>query len=256
MRCAIVSKWWPLLWLWVDWVTMTVRACPHRLGRSLSASQSEPDAVSKGEHRYWHQQHPHHWVHNQTGSLLRNGRRHRQLQSASIKTRTAAIRQATNMIQTIFTNAEANGVNMRAKCVRLSFHDCVGGCDGCVDLANLANRGLDVPIDALDPVVQTVKRFLTVGDVWALCGLLACRNQDGTNVGFPMNFVGRPQCAGGATKGGPNRILPSAHFTTQQVIDYFAANFNFNPKETAAILGTRRVPHIKLVVYAACRVIL
>jgi hypothetical protein len=234
----MVSKWWTLVWVWwVGWVTITARACPHRLGHSSSASQSERDAVSRGEHHYWYQQHPHHLVHNKTGSSsLRHGR-HRQLQSAPIRTRTAAIRQATSMIETIFTNAEATGVNMRAKCVRLSFHDCVGGiCDGCVDLTNIANRGLDIPIDALAPVVQTVQRFLTVGDVWALCGLVACRNQDGTNVGFPMNFVGRPHF--GNPKGGPNRVLPSPHFTTSQVIDFFATNFNFSPKEAVAILGT------------------
>jgi hypothetical protein len=33
------------------------------------------------------------------------------------------------------------------KFVRLGFPDCVGACDGCVDLTNPDNNGLDIPIN-------------------------------------------------------------------------------------------------------------
>jgi hypothetical protein len=47
-----------------------------------------------------------------------------------------------------------------AKLLRLSLHDCVDGCDGCVDLANHDNFGFDIPIDALDQVFCRNKEFL------------------------------------------------------------------------------------------------
>jgi Peroxidase len=50
-------------------------------------------------------------------------------------------------------------------------------------------------------------------------------------------IVGRPQCAGGATTAGPHRALPSAHFSTKKVVDFFAKTFNFSPDETVAIIG-------------------
>jgi hypothetical protein len=46
-----------------------------------------------------------------------------------------------------------NGRLSRPKFVRLGFHDCVGGCDGCVDLGNPDIFGLEEPIDALASVV-------------------------------------------------------------------------------------------------------
>jgi Peroxidase len=126
-----------------------------------------------------------------------------------------------------------------AKFVRLSFHDCVGGCDGCVDLSNPSNFGLDIPITALAPIVEHSAKYLTTGDVWALAGLVSAKaSQDNTSFSFPLQFVGRPHCAGNATTRGPKRKLPSAHFTTEEVVDYFKENFNFSPQESVAILGT------------------
>eukprot|EP00121_Abeoforma_whisleri_P016164 Awhi_evm1s14843 len=36
------------------------------------------------------------------------------------------------------------------KLVRLSFHDCVGGCDGCINLNNPENNGLGPIVDTLE----------------------------------------------------------------------------------------------------------
>jgi Peroxidase len=145
-----------------------------------------------------------------------------------------AIQMATTMIKQIIVDNKGMG----AKFVRLSFHDCVGGCDGCVDLSNPSNFGLQTPIDILVPVVQHNGQFLTIGDIWALAGLVASRvSQKDTTVSFALQFVGRPQCAGADTTGGPHRVLPSAHFSTKKVVDFFAKTFNFSPDETVAILG-------------------
>jgi Peroxidase len=61
---------------------------------------------------------------------------------------------------------------LAAKFVRLSFHDCVGGCDGCVDMNDLDNGGLDIPMNALQPIVTkytqgSANASLTRADVWA-----------------------------------------------------------------------------------------
>jgi Peroxidase len=146
-----------------------------------------------------------------------------------------AIHTATAMITQIVTADPPMG----AKCIRLSFHDCVGGiCDGCVELASPSNFGLKAPIDALDPVVQISAPYLTPGDVWALCGLVSARvSQVTTSIEFPLQFVGRPHCDGGDTTGGPHRVLPSAHFTTNKVVTFFAREFGFTESDTVAILG-------------------
>jgi Peroxidase len=147
-----------------------------------------------------------------------------------------AIQMATTQITQIITNVEG----MEAKFVRLSFHDCVGGCDGCVDLSNPSNFGLHIPIDALEPVVQNVGAYLTIGDVWALAGSVAARvSQKDTYAQFPLQFVGRRQCEGGtsASKAGPRRQLPSPHFTTKRVLEFFSNTFGFSAEESAAILG-------------------
>jgi Peroxidase len=134
---------------------------------------------------------------------------------------------------------------MAAKMVRLSFHDCVGGCDGCVDMSNLDNRGLDTPINVLQPIVTkyTGNTPLTRADIWVLAGLTAAGNaQSITSEAFPLTLIGRPVCANfpngtAATRAGPDRTMPSAHLTSQQLVNFFSAGFGFTADETVAIMG-------------------
>mmetsp|Transcript_29448 Transcript_29448/g.46406 ORF Transcript_29448/g.46406 Transcript_29448/m.46406 type:complete len:582 (-) Transcript_29448:87-1832(-) len=59
-----------------------------------------------------------------------------------------------------------------AKIVRLSFHDCVGGCDGAVNLANPANHGLETILADIGGVVTNLQALtsfpLNRADAWAL----------------------------------------------------------------------------------------
>jgi len=59
-----------------------------------------------------------------------------------------------------------------AKIVRLSFHDCVGGCDGAVAMDNPANQGLQIVLDDLQDVVTSLQALtvfpLNRADAWAL----------------------------------------------------------------------------------------
>ncbi len=43
--------------------------------------------------------------------------------------------------------------------LRLLFHDCVGGCDGCIDLTNTENNGLEGPMTEILPLVEKFKGF-------------------------------------------------------------------------------------------------
>lgn len=106
--------------------------------------------------------------------------------------------------------------------VRLAMHDCIGGCDGCVDVANPDNAGLEDVIDALAPIVEQhvvvqntnsmpgpgdsgsssggmgAEPNLSRADVWVLAALEGAKA--GQNLGemdmvdFPMQWIGRRDC--------------------------------------------------------------
>ena len=137
------------------------------------------------------------------------------------------------------------------KFVRLGFHDCIGGCDGCVDLLNVDNKGLDIPIALLDPIVAKYAiQNVTRADIWALAALQAAEvGQDVMK--FPFEYYGRPTCEMknpvclNATNGvvtcsstrGPHRVMPSSNFDTRGIVDYFSKTFQMTPRETVAIMG-------------------
>lgn len=129
------------------------------------------------------------------------------------------------------------------KFVRLSFHDCVGvgGCNGCVDLNNPDNGGLDVPIDALEAIFNDNNApSLSRADLWALAGLVAARRgaqlARGTVPEFRFRF-GREDCAT-SPQGASNDVLPSASsLGTTEVFDFFDEKFGFNEDETVALMG-------------------
>ena len=62
------------------------------------------------------------------------------------------------------------------KFLRLGFHDCVGGCDGCVDMENADNNELSEPIEAIYPIVERYKNWYSRADVWA-CATLVSANR-------------------------------------------------------------------------------
>ena len=67
-----------------------------------------------------------------------------------------AIETAINDLIAEVNTEVVNGasVTMGPKFLRLAFHDCVGGCDGCVDLQNPENNGLELPINTLQKLVE------------------------------------------------------------------------------------------------------
>ncbi len=58
--------------------------------------------------------------------------------------------------------------------VRLSFHDCLGGCDGCLNLErNPDNAGLWRITDAMEPLYQNHSTLLSRADFWGLAAVVA-----------------------------------------------------------------------------------
>mmetsp|Transcript_30181 Transcript_30181/g.65163 ORF Transcript_30181/g.65163 Transcript_30181/m.65163 type:complete len:1030 (+) Transcript_30181:308-3397(+) len=144
-------------------------------------------------------------------------------------------------------------VNLAAKFVRHGFHDCVGGCDGCVDMSNPDNAGLDVPIEALEPVVDIFTHFgVTRADIWVLAALegssITQEDGDPDNRDFEMDWIGRPNCEDLNEPAdcvdetcnhirGPNRNLPSPNLDTHDLLEFFSNEFGFSDRDTVAIMG-------------------
>ena len=145
--------------------------------------------------------------------------------------------------------------------VRLGFHDCVGGCDGCVDLLNPANNGLEVIITALESVVASfAKDNVTRTDIWCLAAnVYADFAQGEQRTTFPFKYYGRPTCETLNTvcrnstgqevpctpTRGPHRVLPSPDLDTRGVLEYFQNTFGFDTQETVAILGAHTLGQVE-----------
>jgi hypothetical protein len=150
------------------------------------------------------------------------------------------------------------------KFVRLGFHDCVGFCDGCVDMSFIDNLGLDVPIEALEPITAKYERLdlgFTRADIWALSALVAAdyhqeqneEFEESDRVNFQMQFIGRQNCEDrfnnrcfgedGVTQrecsamAGPFHHLPMANTKTHDLFAFFAEEFGFSDRETVALMG-------------------
>jgi len=145
------------------------------------------------------------------------------------------------------------------KYLRLGFHDCVGGCDGCVDLENPDNNGLLEPIEEIAPIVEAFKSQYSRADVWAMATLvsadksLVALDENGELVDerpeglhwlhFPLTHVGRKDCEGADSMGigGPDIEMPSNDLTTHELLTFFGDEFNFSTDETVAIMGAHSV---------------
>ena len=146
------------------------------------------------------------------------------------------------------------------KFLRLAFHDCVGGCDGCVDMTLPDNAGLLIPINSLNTIVNRYSsQGLSRTDVWMLSAVVAADvSEVDSGLDFPFQWIGRQTCdqinsgncgrnAQGNSSpctatGGPNRALCHADTAGTNTINQFMSNnFGFNAQQTAAIMGAHTV---------------
>merc|ERR1711874_388850 len=131
--------------------------------------------------------------------------------------------------------------------VRLSFHDCVGGCDGCLNVNNHDNAGLVASLDTLY-LANSYDSLLSRADFWALAGVYAvdktielnnddCGEDDCEVPDSGLVFQwGRTDCDTApytdVDVGLPSALLDHAH-----VMSFFAGEFGFDDNETVALLG-------------------
>ncbi len=60
------------------------------------------------------------------------------------------------IINAVSPDVGDSGEFLIAMMVRLGFHDCVGGCDGCINLNNADNNGLAIPMDNLESLYASL----------------------------------------------------------------------------------------------------
>eukprot|EP00541_Cyclophora_tenuis_P019234 CAMPEP_0116546484 /NCGR_PEP_ID=MMETSP0397-20121206/3252_1 /TAXON_ID=216820 /ORGANISM="Cyclophora tenuis, Strain ECT3854" /LENGTH=335 /DNA_ID=CAMNT_0004070919 /DNA_START=132 /DNA_END=1139 /DNA_ORIENTATION=- len=156
-----------------------------------------------------------------------------------------------------------DNVKLAGKFLRLSFHDCIGGCDGCVDLLNIENRGLLEPIQALRPVVSAhagAGTFLSRADIWMLSAFTAIDMLQGPQrIDFPLRHIGRVNCEDAqdvclnedlaqvpcSDTRGPHRHHPVADITTHDLFEFFNEAFGFTIKQTVAIMGAHTIGELQ-----------
>merc|ERR1719209_2216597 len=100
--------------------------------------------------------------------------------------------------------------------VRLAFHDCVGGCDGCIDKDKPNNAGLEPFVKALEPTFKRYENILTRADFWALTSIFALKKTIKIN---NQLCQGDPGCE------------------TPELNLVFKDEFDFTGEESVALLG-------------------
>mmetsp|Transcript_34267 Transcript_34267/g.63151 ORF Transcript_34267/g.63151 Transcript_34267/m.63151 type:complete len:554 (-) Transcript_34267:470-2131(-) len=185
----------------------------------------------------------------------------------------AVLQQAREEIESICRDhLQQNGTNMAAKFLRLAFHDALGGTDGCVDLTDPDNAGLDIPIQYIQPVVdryasssslETTKATTTTGisraDIWALAALAGVEMSQDTakeRISFPLYLYGRRDCddndndatpcfntwdepvpCGKTTTAAPGYPPPGPDLVTDELLQFFLENFGLTTRETIVAMG-------------------
>jgi len=125
-----------------------------------------------------------------------------------------------------------------------------------VDLQEPDNNGLEIPIAALEPIVNSYSASLSRADVWALATIVGAESsQRGRDaLEYTFDLVGRVNCedtgvdvcvnvADGCdpSRNGPTRVMPSANLNTAEVLHFFSSEFGFGAEETVALMGAHTI---------------
>jgi len=153
-----------------------------------------------------------------------------------------AIAIVKNSVRALIKDDPANAAGF----VRLAFHDCVGGCNGCLCTLNPDNNGLAPFVILLDPTVNEVKDSeLSRADVWALAGFTAAEvaQYKKNYIPFPLEWIGRvdvEECSTGDIAGlleANCDEFPSPNLATPGLLEFMDETFCFGNEETTAIMG-------------------
>lgn len=136
---------------------------------------------------------------------------------------------------------------------------------GCADIDNVDNAGIERIIDALN---GTVSRHAIDGisraDIWALAATVGTDFGQRSNSRVDMNLKwwGRVDCektglpcraANGAVvpcsaKKGTHRALPAINLHTHELYNFFLNNFGFNQRDTVTIMGAHTFGVLRMAV--------
>jgi len=137
--------------------------------------------------------------------------------------------------------------------LRLSFHACVGGCDGCVNVNDPNNAVLADLVSDLEEVYQSqgLADIISRADLWALLGIWAvektiARNNQECNdcetvPALQTEFQwGREDCK---TAPYTDALLnfPSTLWNHSRLMDYFASDFGLTEREVTAMMGSHTI---------------
>jgi len=122
-----------------------------------------------------------------------------------------------------------------ANVVRLAFHACVGdgGCDGCINMNQADNAGLELSVDYLEAKTPAwLASGLSKADLYALAHMVAANMALG-NAGWDSDLsdyeIGRTDC-----NANTEDEFPDAHASPFQ---FFEENFGFSARDTTVIFG-------------------
>ena len=135
--------------------------------------------------------------------------------------------------------------------VRLAFHDCIGKgrCDGCINLHNEDNKGLEVYIPTLEKIYQGYKRRITRADLFAFAGVVAANyaSSNSTDVFNHKRFrVGRDDCSRDGQETDRKENFPGPNMqNVNEVWAFFKKAFGLTLKETVALMGAHSLGKLR-----------
>mmetsp|Transcript_24244 Transcript_24244/g.31476 ORF Transcript_24244/g.31476 Transcript_24244/m.31476 type:complete len:527 (+) Transcript_24244:136-1716(+) len=144
---------------------------------------------------------------------------------------------------------EYENKKMNTKLIRLAAHDCMGGCDGCINLNNMDNNGLKSTVwdmDNLTDIIQNNFINMSRADIWALAEMRAvssAMSNDDTEPNF-IYKVGRKDCANGSAFDEYEDVFPDPANNLQGLMEEMP-QFNFSKRELTALLGAHSVGNCK-----------
>eukprot|EP00494_Astrolonche_serrata_P030851 UN31119 len=138
--------------------------------------------------------------------------------------------------------AAADGYrSLLAKLIRIGFHDCVGGCNGCVNMAEPDNGGLQVAIDYIENLYSTFGEGteLSKADIYAYASMVALNVGIGSNGGWNDTLdhfeIGRETCPDVNLE---DHIFPDAH---AEPFGFMTSEFNLTANDVVALMGVHGI---------------
>jgi len=170
-------------------------------------------------------------------------------QAESVPTCAQISNMTSVLLNTLMDRPNSPVDNLRAVAMRLGFHDCVGGCNGCVNFNNPDNNGLQSTIDLFTSLYYKngYNKIISLADFFALATTVSISSavqesnyqRTGTLTSpcpvpcFPTQWgrIDATDCSN------DNNILPSPMMGGDAMFAYFAKEFGFSKTQVVALMG-------------------